>query len=355
MYCDFGAATEAINDFLSSKPANEYTPMKKYLATDVNAALEGADRRGNRIGNYQSRYAAWLTRKCEEKAEKVDFGKIPDTKGDVTKWDVYRKGISKSMDIINSEYTISRSEAVLCMNDLNNFLVSCRSDFEYGYKTENNFIILTYQSLCLALLDITMLAMCEQNNAINNSVASAPMTKNVRYNGKARTLIRSVNGVINTWKSGEWARIVKYYKNTRIDMYKTNKSATEAAALESAFVGTVATVVLVAALSITGVIAIVSAIRGLITIYYRSAASVDEKARSMIAYLDEIAPYETNKDALAKQQKASAKLDKIAGFIEARIIKDDARAEAEIIQEDKAATPSDMEFATNDPNGFEFY
>lgn len=355
MYYNFGVATEAVNNFLSSKPANEYTSMKKFLIEDVTAALEGADRSGKRIGDYQSRYAAWLTRKCEEKADKVDFGDIPDTKGDITKWKVYRKPLTELMDYVNSVHTISRSEAVLLMNDLNNFLVSCRADFEYGYKTENNFIILTYQTLCLALIDVVALASTEAYTSLNNGLARSPMMKNVRYTHKARTLMSSVNSVINTWKNGEWSRIIKYYKNTRIDMYKTNKSATESAALEAAFVGTVATVVLVAALSITGVIAIVSAIRGLITIYYRTATSIDDKARSMIAYLDEIAPYETNKDALAKQQKASAKLDKIAGFIEARIIKDDNRAEAEIIQEDRTATPDDMETATNDPNGFEFY
>lgn len=355
MYFDFGIATEAVNSFLESKPANEYTSMKKFIAEDITMALEGADRSGKRPGNYQSRYAAWLTRKCEEKAEKVDFGNIPNTRGDITKWEYYRKPISELIDHVNREHTISRSEAVLCMNDLNNFLISCRADFEYGYKTENNFIILTYQSLCLALLDITALAAIERDTAIGNDVARGQMTKSVRYTGRARTLIKSANDIIKTWKSGEWTKIIKYYKNTRIDAFKTNKSANEAAALESAFVGTVATVVLVAAISITGVIAIVSAIRGLITMYYRTAATIDDKARSMIAYLDEIAPYETNKDALAKQQKASAKLDKIAGFIEARIIKDDTRAEAEIIQEDKSATPSEMEYATMDPNGFEFY
>ena len=32
MYFNFGVATEAVNDFLNSKPANEYNSMKQFLA-----------------------------------------------------------------------------------------------------------------------------------------------------------------------------------------------------------------------------------------------------------------------------------------------------------------------------------
>ena len=355
MYFNFGVATEAVNDFLNSKPANEYNSMKQYLADDITTAMEAVDRTGRRMNDYQSRYALWLTRKIEDKAEKVDFGNIPNSRGDVTKWDYYRKPISGLMSHVNSVLSVSSSDTIRCMNDLNNFLVSQRADFEYGYKTDNSFLVITYQALCLALIDITALATVEADMALSASMTRYAMAKPVKYTRKARTLIKSINGIIDTWRNGDWAKIVRYYKNSRVDMYKTTKSANEAAALEAAFVGTVATVALVAALAVTGVIAIVSAIRGLITIYYKTAVDLDDKARSMIAYLDEIAPYENNPDALLKQQKASDKLNKLAGFLEAKIIKEDARAEAEIIQEDRAATPQDMELATSDPNGFEFY
>lgn len=355
MYFNFGVATEAVNEFLSNKPANEFIDMKQYLADDITAATEAIDRTGRRMNDYQSRYVLWLTRKAEEKSANVDFGNIPNTRGDITKWDYYRKPITGLMNYVNSILSVNTSDTIVCMKDLNNFLVSQRSDFEYGYKTENSFIILVYQTLCIALIDITALAVVEADKAIADNMTRYAMAKSVKHTKQARTLISSINKILDTWKNGDWNRIMRSFKNSRVDMFKTSKSANEAAALEAAFVGTVATVALVAGIVVTGVIAIVSAIRGLITIYYKSAVNIDTKARSMIAYLDEIAPYENNPEALVKQQKASDKLNKLAGFLEAKIIKEDTRAEAEIAQEDRVATPQEMEFATSDPNGFEFY
>ena len=77
MYFNFGVATEAVNDFLSNKPANEYNSMKQFLADDITTAMEAVDRTGRRMNDYQSRYVLWLTRKLEEKAESVNFGNIP--------------------------------------------------------------------------------------------------------------------------------------------------------------------------------------------------------------------------------------------------------------------------------------
>ena len=42
------------------------------------------------------------------------------------------------------------------MKDLESFLINQRSDFEYGYKTNNALIMMVYQISAMALMDLAL-------------------------------------------------------------------------------------------------------------------------------------------------------------------------------------------------------
>lgn len=331
MYYDFKEASGVVNDTLSTHTGREYMELKQFLADDIEAATEAIDRRsGVRMNGYTSKYLNYLIEKTVSKAERVNWGDIPSTRGNIQKWNVY-KSISTILDkVLNCNFN---DEIINLTIELNRNIVTYRSDFEYGYKTDNTVIILTYQAACMALCDLAFLSSIRLETMLYNQ-AHARTAVTPRFDNKTKHFIKSVKQLNRCFESGEWTKMVRTLKTTRIEAFHSSQ-ANQALESAAAVTAGIATFALIAAVSITGAIALIGAIRGLITIYYRTAVTIDQKARNMQEYLNEVIPYETNKDAAAKQIRARDKLDRIAGFIEANIIKDSERAENEIYAEDK--------------------
>ena len=217
------------------------------------------------------------------------------------------------------------------MKDLNSFLINQRSDFEYGYKTNNALIMMVYQISALALMDLTLINFITLVTSISPNANSIAKLSVNSYKRNYKILRRSVSDIIQLWKKGDWSKIVKAYRDMRV----RPQMSLEAVGTVVSIIGTVA---LIGVVSVISLIALVSAIRGLISLYFTTFATIDEKARSMEEYLKEITPYETNPEALKKQEKAIVKLSKIAGFIEAKLLKTETAAEADLKKEDSKVT-----------------
>lgn len=331
MYFNFGIANEEIQSALESQTGRDMVDLKKFLAEDVTAATEAIDRiTRTRKDPYTSRYATYLIRRVEARADSVDFGTIPNTKGNLMKWNVYQC-IASAIDLAKS--LAPNNETVRCADELYRHLVSFRADFEYGYKTNNRFIILTYQSACLALVDVTMLALIDAENEVLGP-KGVGIVRKIKLAHSSKTLMKSVRSLNSAFGGGEWSKMIRAFRTASVNSFKTVNSQANEAITAIGVATALSTAAIVAAVSITGFIAIVGAIRGLLTMYYRTAVKIDTKARSMQQYLDETMPYEQNVSALEKQRKAYATLEKLTGFIEGNIIKDDIRAANEIRQED---------------------
>ena len=329
MYFNFGSATEAVQTSLDSLKGREMMELKQFIAEDMTAATEAIDRiSGNRKDTYTSKYASYLIKRVEARADGVDFGTIPNTKGNIMKWNVHQY-VASAIDLGKS--FAPNNETVRCADELYRHLVELRPDFEYGYKTNNSFIVLTYQSACLALVDVAMLALIEAENEVLGP-KGVGMIKTIKPAHSAKTLMKSVRSLNNVFGNGEWSKMIRAFRTTNINKFKTTTTVARESVIGIATA--LSTAAIIAAVSITGFIAVVGAIRGLITIYYRTAVKIDTKARSMQQYLDETMPYEQNVSALEKQRKAYAVLEKLSGFIEGNIIKDDNRASEEIRRED---------------------
>lgn len=335
MYFNFGSATEAVQTSLDSLKGREMMELKQFIAEDMTAATEAIDRiSGNRKDTYTSKYASYLIKRVEARVDGVDFGTIPNTKGNIMKWNVHQY-VASAIDLGKS--FAPNNETVRCADELYRHLVELRPDFEYGYKTNNSFIVLTYQSACLALVDVAMLALIEAENEVLGPKGAA-LIRPIKPAHSARTLMKSVRSLNTVFGNGEWSKMIRAFRTTNINKFKATTAVAREAVVEYTpaleFASALGVAIIVASVSITGLIAVVGAIRGLITIYYRTAVKIDTKARSMQQYLDETMPYEQNVSALEKQRKAYAILEKLSGFIEGNIIKDDNRASEEIRRED---------------------
>ena len=331
MYFNFGSATEAVQTSLDSLKGREMMELKQFIAEDMIAATEAIDRiSGNRKDTYTSKYASYLIKRVEARADGVDFGTIPNTKGNIMKWNVHQY-VASAIDLGKS--FAPNNETVRCADELYRHLVELRPDFEYGYKTNNSFIVLTYQSACLALVDVAMLALIEAENEVLGPKGAA-LIRPIKPAHSARTLMKSVRSLNTVFGNGEWSKMIRAFRTTNINKFKTTTVVARESVSVIGIATALSTAAIFAAVSITGFIAVVGAIRGLITIYYRTAVKIDTKARSMQQYLDETMPYEQNVSALEKQRKAYAVLEKLSGFIEGNIIKDDNRASEEIRRED---------------------
>lgn len=351
MYYDFKEASSVITDVLATQSGRDYENLKNFLIEDIEAATEAIDTRtGVRKSPYTSRYLNYLIEKTVSKAEGINWGKIPESRGNILAWKDY-KTIATALDMAKKSNI--KDDIIDLALELERNLITYRADFQYGYKTDNTVIILTYQSACYALLDISMLAAISIETAMYN-MATGARTVRISISPKAKHFLKSVKQLNRCFQSGEWSKMVRTLKTTRIDAFYASKAseALESAAAVAAGIGTFA---IIAAVSITGAIALIGAIRGLITIYYRTAVTIDQKARSMQEYLDEVIPYEQNADAAKKQVKARDKLDRVAGWIEAHIIKDSVRAEAEIADEDKREVSPASLSAPQDDLGIEFF
>lgn len=332
-----GLATEAVTNLIknSDESINNLT-YKKEIMLDLglisaNEAVHPGDKAIPRTSAGRARLVNALFKDVILK-KNTDFGSIPLSKGNIADFQYYEK-MSKCMQLINSNGNLNREPNVIRMNELHEALVSDTDAFEYGFKLNIDVIVYTYCTLVAALMDIIQINITLFIKDAHGESVTAPASN-------YKLITKSVDSFLDIRKSGEWRKLINSYKKS----YSRNAFGT---------------VVLIAAVSIIGVVALINVIRNLIFLYYNSAVTIDEKARSMEAYLAEVMPYEKNEKALKKQQKASARLASIAGTIETKIIKDTQRAESELNKSSKnisvnAFTPSNDVTEEENTAGFTF-
>lgn len=308
-----GLATEAVTDLIrnSDESINNLTYKKEILLDLGLISATEATRPGDSAVPRTSAGRAKLVNALFKDVilkKNTDFGSIPVSRGNIADFQHYEK-MRACMDIINSDGNLKREPSIVRMNDLHEAIVSERAAFEYGFKLNIDVIVYTYCTLVAALMDIIQINITLFVKSAHGESVSVPPNNYKLIN-------QSVDSFLNLRKTGEWRRLIDSYRKS----YSKNA---------------VGTVVLITAVSIVGVVALISMIRNLIYLYYNSAVTIDEKARAMEAYLAEVMPYETNEKALKKQQKMSARLSSIAGTIETKIIKDTQRAEQELNKSSK--------------------
>lgn len=314
----------------------------------------------------------------------INFGKIPESMGDLTKFTKY-KTIADSLTLLHralNEYNVPELDIT---QELHDNIIRCREDFVYGFKVDSQFLKTTYNSEVYALCE--MINLCDV--IYIDMLKSGAEGKQFTYKGyQDLILVQNVKKFNDMVKSGEWSRMVTgirkdarnlldvVFSDTNGDGSMANmaanlkapigifgiwaaagyKTAAATAGGSSVTMGQVAsgmgTVVskiwgsvpgkiLIVIVAIIGVLFIV---RGLIAVFYKGAYALrdvlDDNERFLKYHMD--SNNGGSYDSLEKQKAMYEALSGLRDKIETKILKSDAEGRKEIKKQNSEELTTDI-------------
>lgn len=134
----------------------------------------------------------------------INFGKIPESMGDLSKFSRYRS-MSETLSLLHrslDEYNIPELQIT---QELHDYIIRCRDDFLYGFKVDSQFLKTTYNTMVYSLCEMINLCTVIYVDMLKFSSAGKPFT----YNGyQDLLLVQNCKKFIDMVKSGEWAQMM---------------------------------------------------------------------------------------------------------------------------------------------------
>ena len=158
-----------------------------------------------------------------QKIDEVDFGKIPDSKGDITKY-VYYDQLYDSIELINELMKGNQTENIVAMNKLHQILLNARADFVFGFKVNNYIVTSMYKVMVANLHEMIDICIVDVTEYIRNNLNMSMDKKSMK---KVRWVTSNVKNFIKMYESGQWNTLIKYMRTN------ASKKAYEAMALEA--------------------------------------------------------------------------------------------------------------------------
>ena len=158
-----------------------------------------------------------------QKIDEIDFGKIPDSKGDITKY-VYYDQLYDSIELINELMKGNQTENITAMNKLHQILLNARADFVFGFKVNNYIVTSMYKVMVANLHEMIDICIVDVTEYIRNNLNMSMDKKSMK---KVRWVTSNVKNFIKMYESGQWNTLIKYMRTN------ASKKAYEAMALEA--------------------------------------------------------------------------------------------------------------------------
>ena len=158
-----------------------------------------------------------------QKIDEIDFGKIPDSKGDITKYAYYDQ-LYDSIELINELMKGNQTENIVAMNKLHQILLNARADFVFGFKVNNYIVTSMYKVMVANLHEMIDICIVDVTEYIRNNLNMSMDKKAMK---KARWVTSNVKNFIKMYESGQWNTLIKYMRTN------ASKKAYEAMALEA--------------------------------------------------------------------------------------------------------------------------
>ena len=158
-----------------------------------------------------------------QKIDEVDFGKIPDSKGDITKY-VYYDQLYDCIELINELMKGNQTENITAMNKLHQILLNARADFIFGFKVNNYIVTSMYKVMVANLHEMIDICIVDVTEYIRNNLNMSMDKKSMK---KVRWVTSNVKNFIKMYESGQWNTLIKYMRTN------ASKKAYEAMALEA--------------------------------------------------------------------------------------------------------------------------
>lgn len=277
----------------------------------------------------------------------IDFGKIPDSKGNITAYEYYDP-MAKSIDALNQLFGDKKVDEIELLNKLHNIIIECRGDFEYGYKFDVEFIQLTYCLLVMALYDMIGVCIAKYTNYLKD-IKGVEFKFTETKNNK-NLLIRAAKSFIKGYESGEWNKMITSFKK-HPDEVKTmgapavaSEGFGSSSALKTAVLAGGGKLMVMsgnAALASIGPLfycfAAFVAIKLLVYLYYYVPFKINEGIKIQSQFLKSSIEMnsDTSVNSLEKQKKMLSNLQHISNFIETRILKINTTAKKALDEDTK--------------------
>ena len=143
-----------------------------------------------------------------EKLDGIDFGRIPDTRGDITKYQYYGQ-LNDCIELINSICIDKSTPNIDSMNKLHRILLDARPDFEFGFKANNYVIINLYKVMYLTLFELENVCIVDMTNHLREKLS---IDLNAKTSSQIRSITNTANQFIKMYENGQWNTMVRGFK-----------------------------------------------------------------------------------------------------------------------------------------------
>lgn len=285
-----------------------------------------------------------LYKDCK-KIETIDFGKIADSKGNVTKY-AYYDIIEDMIEIFESLGGGDSLENLTIIKKLQTILLNNAPDFMYGFRVNNDAIMNTYNLMVLTLHEMTSVCIIDATEFMRAKVKKG--LSPAKLSKKNLMIVSIAKGFIREFETGQWSTIMKFYKsqgkdikvNTKPEPKPANEVFTELIALP------------IGAIVILALVSLFFIIRLAVFYFYKTAGKVNGYIKENVEILKANVSVDNgvNMSEIEKQQFLLRKMENVSDMIEYRIYKIDKEAKAEVAKSNRENF-SPKELQSND---FEF-
>ena len=266
----------------------------------------------------------------------IDFGRIPESQGALTKYKDYKLMV-EAIDDINRLYEGKPSQDVTDMNKLHDIIISCRKDYEFGYKFDVGIIKISYCVAVMSLYEMINICILGYTRQMRKDSGIEFDFRKIRK--KDVIVVRGARSLIKCYESGQWARMVNDCKKDP-GLFAT-APATEAGFLGFDTVGhaiaaaqTAHPVIFTSVVVVAAIIGVLVAIRALVYFFYHNTNRIKNYIDTQKEFVDAYTRTEMDSgakaDVVEKHSQLSDKLQGMANYIEVRILKSDSDAKKDM-------------------------
>lgn len=285
----------------------------------------------------------------------IDFGKVPDSKGDITRYYYYNQ-MADTINVLNkltAGTPLEDSANMKLMNRFHNMILNLRGDFEFGFRSGSDFLKITYNLYVMTLYELIEVCLCDYTDYLKETVKSDNGTKSKRV-AKSRMVVENALGIMRYYEDGTWKKIMTQMRSDGGNFLGLQDIDWSGAAGILGKHPTLVKVVGGIGITIAAIIAILWAIRKITYYFYSSRQKFSDYATSQAAILKANMSSEKEADAYAAQKKILDSLENAAAIADARIDRTTKAAEKAIHESNKEKyAPAELRAPISSAGGYE--
>lgn len=293
----------------------------------------------------------------------MDVGQIPDSQGVITKYKGY-KTMCEAMGYLNQLFQGTPSDEITMMNKLHDIIISCRKDYEFGYKFDVELLKISYCVSVLTLHELINICILTYTTEMRKDAGIKLDFKKIKK--KDVLVIRGAKSLIKSYETGQWTKLTNEIKkdptiigigngvvateaisvkgftdavNKFGDKLFATKSIGDTVDAAKTAYKNLPGFIKIPATIIAGSITIFIALRTLVNVFFCSSSKLRDFLRTQQEFINFAVQQEkedgTLDTVISKHTKLADRLGNIASFIEVHILKTNVDAKKALEVSDK--------------------